>query len=105
VAVPEAPSAGPPIAVTPATIRPKAPRPKAKPPEDGQLRVVTHAGKSMAWSWLDVDGERRGPTPLTLTLTAGMHDVRLSQTGYRQIQKRVRIEPGQMLKLEEELGP
>jgi hypothetical protein len=66
--------------------------PPAPPPAAGQLLVRTEP----AGAGVTVDGARMGVTPLgPLALPAGEHVVRVEASGFRRVEERVTIAPGQ----------
>ena len=60
----------------------------------GQLRVVVTAKGQAAMANLKVDGEQRGTSPCTLTLSAGPHQVRIELGGYRTVERWATVVPG-----------
>ncbi len=68
--------------------------PVAVAPTTGQLRVVVTAKGRAATAAIYVDGEKKGLTPRTLTLTAGPHAVRIELSGYRTIERRAEVVGG-----------
>lgn len=68
------------------------PAPVAK--NTGQLRVVVTAKGIAAEANLLVDGQPRGKSPSTLTLTAGPHQIRITLDGYRAVERWATVIPG-----------
>ncbi|MBL8910719.1 MAG: protein kinase [Archangium sp.] len=60
----------------------------------GQLRVVVTAKGIAAEANLLVDGQPRGQSPNTLTLTAGPHQIRITLDGYRTVERWATVIPG-----------
>ncbi len=71
----------------------------------GELRVTTTRKGELFWAWLEVDGVRKGATPLTLGLNAGTHEVRIERSGLAAVSRTVTVEPGQTTQLQVELEP
>jgi eukaryotic-like serine/threonine-protein kinase len=72
----------------------RASNPALEAPDTGQLRVVVTAKGQAVSANLVVDGERRGTSPSTLTLSAGPHQVRIELAGYRAIDRWSTVVPG-----------
>jgi serine/threonine protein kinase len=74
----------------------------------GSLVIQSTSASDGRYLWADVflDGKRVGQTTLKLKAVAsGAHHVRLSRPGYRSVERRVRLRPGQELQLSFELEP
>ena len=56
-------------------------------PTTGQLRVVVTARGQAAAAAVFVDGEKKGLTPRTLTLSAGPHQIRIELAGFRAVER------------------
>lgn len=78
----------------PARVEAPPPAPEPRRTRTGRVKVVSlHRGEPY-WAQVFVDGEPRGRTPLALTLPAGTHLLRIERTGFRPVERRVRIAPG-----------
>jgi hypothetical protein len=47
-----------------------------------------------------VDGLARGPTPLTVPITAGVHNIHLERPGFESVDTRVEVAPGERREIE-----
>ncbi|HEY0881446.1 MAG TPA: PEGA domain-containing protein, partial [Archangium sp.] len=63
-------------------------------PTAGQLRVVVTAKGLAAAATVYADGQKKGVTPMTLTLTAGPHQVRVELSGYRTVERWANVTAG-----------
>ncbi len=97
------PAPAPPANVAPAPNT--APSPSTHAPRQGQVRVTTTVNGSMSWAWLDVDGERKGPTPLLLTLPVGSHRIHLGRGGFQPVDRDVTVEAGRTARVQVEMHP
>ncbi|WP_224372542.1 serine/threonine-protein kinase [Hyalangium versicolor] len=71
----------------------------------GELRVVTvHDGKTV-WADISVDGQHHGATPVSLSLPAGRHSVRVERNGFSPVERKVDIPAGERIVVRIELGP
>ena len=77
----------------------------APPTSTGQLNVVTTYHGDTYWALLVVDGVRKGNTPLLIELPPGKHRVRLERSGFRPVERQIKIARGRSDVLRIELGP
>jgi len=66
----------------------------ATPVEPGKVLV-----NSTPWGQIYVDGELVGNTPLSITLSAGPHTVRVVQDGFEPFEREIQLAPGQQLRM------
>jgi len=83
----------------------KAQPPKKAPLATGQLNVVTTYHGDAYWALVMVDGVRKGNTPLLLELPPGRHKVRLERSGFRSVERQIKIARGRSDVLAIELAP
>ena len=57
------------------------------------------------WAALTVNGEKRGTTPALLELPAGKNVIRLERTGFKTIEKQIKVASGRSAVLRIELVP
>ncbi|UCG87429.1 MAG: protein kinase [Gemmatimonadota bacterium] len=69
-------------------------RAPAAPVEPGRLLV-----NSTPWGQIYVDGELVGNTPMSLTLSAGPHTLRVVQDGFEPFEREIQLAPGQQLRM------
>ncbi|MBI3184251.1 MAG: serine/threonine protein kinase [Myxococcales bacterium] len=69
----------------------------------GELRVVATVRGALSWAWLDVDGTRKGITPITLKLPPGKHSLRLSRPGFKPVARDVEVPSRRTTKVSIEL--
>ncbi|MHB8878437.1 MAG: protein kinase domain-containing protein, partial [Myxococcaceae bacterium] len=68
------------------------------PPQGGTGKVnvvTTHAGEPY-WALVLVDGVARGRSPLMLELPAGKHLVRVDRTGFRSVERQIKVASGRL---------
>jgi serine/threonine-protein kinase len=63
-------------------------------PNSGQLRVVVTAKGRAAAATVYADGQKKGTTPTTLTLSAGPHQVRVELSGYKTVERWANVAAG-----------
>ncbi len=93
--------------------RPKAQAAAQKTPEKtkapagtgdiGTLRVLTAHQSESLWATLYVDGARKGETPVSLDLKRGTHAVAVERDGFKRIEQRVEVTPGEVTTVKLEL--
>jgi hypothetical protein len=71
----------------------------------GQLNVVTTYHGDAYWALVVVDGVRKGNSPLLLELPPGKHKVRLERSGFRPVERQIKIARGRSDVLRIELAP
>jgi hypothetical protein len=80
--------------VEPASVAQPAPAPRI-----GKVQVsVTVEGK-MSWGWVDLDGLRRGVSPMLLEAAPGTHRLRISRPGFRDVEREVTVKAGAVQKI------
>ena len=108
----------PPPPPPPALVEDKPPPPHEEPPPDhaphppavkkgpGEVRCVTTTpdGES-SWAYVDVDGLRKGTTPLTLKLPPGEHELVFRRPGFATQTRKVTSVAGEVKRLTVELKP
>ena len=77
----------------------------APPVVTGQLNVVTTYHGDAYWALVMVDGVRKGNTPLLIELPPGKHRVRLERSGFRPVERQIKIARGRSDVLRIELAP
>src|SRR5262249_52422384 len=77
----------------------------APPIVTGQLNVVTTYHGDAYWALVMVDGVRKGNTPLLIELPPGKHRVRLERSGFRPVERQIKIARGRSDVLRIELAP
>jgi eukaryotic-like serine/threonine-protein kinase len=78
---------------------------KAPSTTTGQLNVVTTYHGDAYWALVVVDGVRKGNSPLLLELPPGRHKVRLERSGFRPVERQIKIARGRSDVLRIELAP
>jgi serine/threonine-protein kinase len=98
-----APQPAPVVAVEP----PKPAKPVAMVKHGpGEVRcVTTTADGEASWAYVDVDGMRRGTTPLTLKLPPGEHEVVFRRPGFQTQTRKVSAVAGEVTRVSVELKP
>lgn len=82
-----------------------------KPPQTtvpgglGKVNVITTFKGGPYWATIAVNGESRGTTPVLLELPAGKHQIRVERTGFRPIEKQIKVASGRSAVLRIELIP
>jgi eukaryotic-like serine/threonine-protein kinase len=71
----------------------------------GRLRVITTRDGQAYWAVVHVNGIERGETPIEVELPVGMHLLRIERSGFKPIEKEVRIGPGERPEVRFELVP
>jgi serine/threonine-protein kinase len=114
-----------PIVIAPPPATPPAPQPPPQPVEPAPVLAAAPAGDErpvaarrtgkiqisvtldgkMSWGWVDLDGLRRGVTPLTLEAPPGTRVVRVSRPGFRDVEREVAVKPGALQKVVVALEP
>lgn len=74
--------------------RTRGSNPNEVSPTAGQLRVVVTAKGLAAAATVFADGQKKGVTPMTLTLPAGPHQVRVELSGYRTVERWANVTAG-----------
>ncbi|MBI3185743.1 MAG: PEGA domain-containing protein [Myxococcales bacterium] len=64
------------------------------PPMLGRIRIVTVVGRASAPVEVEVDDLRRGRSPLSLVLIAGVHQLRLERPGHPPVERVFSVEEG-----------
>jgi len=75
------------------------------PPGMGKVNVVTTFKGGPYWASIQVNGEPKGTTPVTVELPAGKHQIRVERAGFRPIEKQIKIASGRSAVLRIELIP
>jgi hypothetical protein len=88
------------------TDEPKPAQPAA-PARSGlaQVRCTSTVGGEIASAFVDVDGIRRGSTPLALKLEAGRHELVFHRAGLAAVTREVTVGPGENKRLTVEMKP
>jgi hypothetical protein len=71
----------------------------------GQLNIVTTFKGDAYWAGVTVDGVPRGNTPLLLELVPGKHRVRVERSGFKPVEREIKIARGRPAVLRIELAP
>jgi hypothetical protein len=96
------PTKSEPVKAEPTKTRPTKSTESKKP---GVVNVVTLAGGEPVPAFVDVDGIRKGSTPIKLTLEPGKHELVFRQQGYATVTKSLTVTAGETTKLKVELTP
>jgi serine/threonine-protein kinase len=78
-----------------------------EPPADGPatVNIVSLVGGEATSAFLDVDGIRKGSTPLRLTLPAGQHELVFQRAGFKIVTKQILLRAGEEGRVRVELTP
>ncbi len=74
-----------------------SPTPVRRPPAKsgvGKVNVITTFKGGSYWASILVNGQRRGTTPALLELPAGRHKLRLERTGFRPVERQIKVASG-----------
>jgi hypothetical protein len=71
----------------------------------GQLNIVTTFKGDAYWAGVTVDGVPRGNSPLLLELVPGKHKVRVERSGFKPVEREIKIARGRPAVLRIELAP
>lgn len=80
-------------------------RPARKPRGPGKLNVITTFKGGPYWASILVNGQKRGTTPALLELPPGRHRVRVERTGFKSVERQIKVASGGSAVLRIELIP
>ena len=88
---PVKPLAAEPPPTQPPQDKTRVPRPV---PTTGKVQITCTFNDGLSWAWVDIDGLRKAATPLTVELSVGKHEIRLSRPGYKDVTRQVTVRGG-----------
>ncbi len=100
------PPTPPPVVVAPVVTEPQPPPHAVVKKGPGEIRCVTTTSDGEAsWAYVDVDGLRKGTTPLTLKLSPGEHELVFRRPGFATQTRKVTAVAGEVKRVTVELTP